>query len=113
MVKSAALRIQGRLRWKLLKYKWVSTLKKTISSDLTTNIVESKDIFDDVKTCSIKDVIKKLYIYIGEDIDQEFLYRVTNLSVNQKIVKDISDFKIVFIWNRINTHSRSIKNAWI
>lgn len=59
--------------------------------------IDKLDIFNDVKTCTKEDSIKKgLFSYIGEDIDQEYLKRVTNLSLNPNISKEISDFKIVY-----------------
>jgi len=59
--------------------------------------IDKLDIFDDVKTCSKEEAISnKLFSYIGEDIDQEYLKRVTKLSINPNISKEVSDFKIVY-----------------
>lgn len=59
--------------------------------------INKLDIFGDVKTCSKEDAIKKeLFSYIGEDVDQEYLYRVTELSLNPNLSKGINDFKIVY-----------------
>jgi phosphoglucomutase len=55
------------------------------------------DIFKDVKICNKEVAIKnELFSYIGENIDQEYLNRVTELSLNPNIAKDFSDFKIVY-----------------
>lgn len=55
------------------------------------------DIFDDVKTCFKEDAIKKeLFSCIGQDINQEYLKTIMELSLSPNIAEDISDFKIVY-----------------
>lgn len=59
--------------------------------------INKLDIFDDVRTCSKEDaVIKKLLSYIGDDVDREYLNRVTELSIKPNISKEVSDFRIVY-----------------
>lgn len=59
--------------------------------------IDKLDIFDDVKTCSKKDAINKLKLtYIGDDIDNEYLYKIKELSINPNISRDVDDFKIVY-----------------
>lgn len=59
--------------------------------------INKLDIFDDVKTCTKEDALKReLLSYIGEDIDREYLNRVTELSINPNISKEVSEFKIVY-----------------
>jgi len=59
--------------------------------------ISKLDIFDDVKICTKEDAIKReLFSYIGEDVDKEYLNRVTKLSINPNISKEVNDFKIVY-----------------
>ncbi len=59
--------------------------------------INKLDIFDDVKTCVKEDAVEKeLFSYIGETIDIEYLKRVTELSVNIKLGRQVSDLKIVY-----------------
>lgn len=59
--------------------------------------IDKLDIFDDVRTCSKKDAIKKgLFLYIGEDIDQLYINKVTQLSINPNISHEVDDFKIIY-----------------
>lgn len=59
--------------------------------------IDKLDIFDDVKTCSKEDAINKLKLtYIGDDIDNEYLYKIKELSINPNISRDVDDFKIVY-----------------
>jgi phosphoglucomutase len=59
--------------------------------------IDKLDIFDNVKTCTKEEAIRNgLFSYIGEDIDQEYLKRVTKLSINSNISKEVRNFKIVY-----------------
>lgn len=59
--------------------------------------IDKLDIFDDVKTCTKEDAVKKdLFSYIGEDVDQEYINKVTQLSINPNISHEVEDFKMVY-----------------
>jgi phosphoglucomutase len=59
--------------------------------------IDKLDIFDDVKSCEKEEAIKRqLLSYIGEDVDQEYLNKVTQLSINPNISHEVNDFKIVY-----------------
>lgn len=59
--------------------------------------IDKLDIFDDVKTCTKEDAVKKeLFSYIGEDVDQEYINKVTQLSIKPNISHEVEDFKIVY-----------------
>lgn len=59
--------------------------------------IDKLDIFDDVKTCSKEDAINNSKLtYIGDDIDKEYLNKVTELSVNPNISQEVDNFKIVY-----------------
>jgi phosphoglucomutase len=62
-----------------------------------TSEIDRLDVFDDVKTCSKEDAINNSKLkYIGDDIDREYLNRVTKLSINPDISKVVDSFKIVY-----------------
>lgn len=59
--------------------------------------INKLDLFNDVITCSKEDAINNnLLVYVGEEIDKEYLKNVTNLSINPEISKEVEDFKIVY-----------------
>ncbi len=59
--------------------------------------IKKLDLFKDVITCSKEDAINnKLLVYIGEEIDKEYLKNVTHLSINPGISNEVDDFKIVY-----------------
>ena len=59
--------------------------------------INKLDLFKSVITCSKEDAINnKLLVYIGEEIDKEYLKNVTKLSINPEISKEVEDFKIVY-----------------
>lgn len=59
--------------------------------------IDKLDIFDDVKTCSKEAaIINSKLKYIGDDIDKKYLNRVTELSMNPNLSRDVDDFKIVY-----------------
>lgn len=59
--------------------------------------INKLDLFNDVITCSKEDAMsKKLLVYIGDEIDKEYLENITKLSINPKISKEVDDFKIVY-----------------
>lgn len=59
--------------------------------------VNTLDLFNDVITCSKEDAIsKELLVYIGDEIDKEYLENVINLSIKPKISNEVEDFKIVY-----------------
>ncbi|MDW7674232.1 MAG: hypothetical protein SCK28_06835 [Bacillota bacterium] len=59
--------------------------------------INKLDIFDDVKTCIKEDAINRVLLsYIGDDVDKEYLNRVTELSINPYISQEVEDFKIVY-----------------
>lgn len=81
-------------------YKVYRSEGSQITLDMANAIIseiDEIDVFDDVKICTKEVAIENgLFSYIGEEIDQEYLNRVTGLSLNPNIAKDISDFKIVY-----------------
>jgi len=59
--------------------------------------INKLDIFDDVKTCSKEDAVNNSkFMYIGDDIDREYLNKIKELSVNPSISRDVDDFKIIY-----------------
>lgn len=59
--------------------------------------IKKLDFFTDVITCSKEDAVNnKLLVYLGEEIDKEYLKNVTKLSINPEISKEVEDFKIVY-----------------
>jgi len=59
--------------------------------------IKELDLFTDVITCSKEDAVNnKLLVYLGEEIDKEYLKNVTKLSINPEISKEVEDFKIVY-----------------
>lgn len=59
--------------------------------------IDKLDIFDDVKTCSKEDAIRReLFSYIRENVDYEYLNKVAGLSINPSISQEVENFKIVY-----------------
>jgi phosphoglucomutase len=59
--------------------------------------IDKLDIFDDVKTCSKEAAINNSkFKYIGDDVDSNYLNKITELSINPDISRDVDDFKIVY-----------------
>lgn len=66
------------------------------TANAITSEINKLDIFD-VKTCPKEEaIIKGLFSYIGDEIDNEYLNRVTELSIHPNISKEVSDFIIVY-----------------
>lgn len=59
--------------------------------------INKLDIFDDVKICDKEEAISRgLISFIGQDVDQEYLTKLAELSINPKISQEVNDLKIVY-----------------
>lgn len=71
-----------------------------ITLELATSIIleiDKVDIFNDVRTCNKDEAIRnELISYIGVDVDNEYLKRIVELSINPNISQEVDNFKIVY-----------------
>ncbi len=59
--------------------------------------IDKLDIFDDVKTCSKEEAINNSNLmYIGDEVDREYLNKIKELSINPNMSRDVDNFKIVY-----------------